>query len=227
VDYQQISYKKNIYKEKKMNFLDNTLIGYFTLAAGVSALLQVTFLTLMFTVSNRPFGTISDYFYALTPLLILPLFFSLRQSTELQQTGLSQILLIIGIIGLLIASITQVVLLIKIINYKQSVLGNIVGTSLMGITILAYAASHLNSALPSGFTWFGISLGAVMLSGFITAAFFLDKVTAMSSGQFTPTNTSPLMSVAVWAGMLAQIGLPIWLLWAARLLLNGTLKIVV
>lgn len=210
-----------------MNFLDNTLIGYFTLAAGISALLQVTFLTLMFTVSNRPFGTISDYFYALTPLLVLPLFISLRQNAELQQPGFSQFFLIIGMIGLLIASITQVVLLLKMINYKQSVLGNIVGTSLMGITILTYAISHLNSALPGSFTWFGIMLGAVMLSGFITAAFFLDKVTAMSSGQFTLTSANPLMSVVVLAGMLAQIGLPIWLLWAARLLLNGTLKIAV
>ena len=60
-----------------MSFLNNDLIGKFTLAAGISALLQVILLILMFTVSRDPFGRISDYFYALTPLLILPLIFVL------------------------------------------------------------------------------------------------------------------------------------------------------
>ena len=61
-----------------MNFTNDILIGRFTLAAGISALVQVTLLVLMFTVSRQPFGTMSDYFYVLTPLLILPLYFAFQ-----------------------------------------------------------------------------------------------------------------------------------------------------
>ena len=89
-----------------MNFSDSTSIGSFTLAAGISALIQIILLGLMFTVSRSPFGRISDYFYVLTPLLILPLFLAIRKFQGVQNTAVSQVVQIIGIIGILVASIS-------------------------------------------------------------------------------------------------------------------------
>ena len=48
-----------------MNFLDSTSVGSFTLAAGISALIQIILLILMFTVSRSPYGRMSDYFMCL------------------------------------------------------------------------------------------------------------------------------------------------------------------
>ena len=76
------------------------------MAAGISALIQIILLGLMFTVSRSPFGTISDYFYVLTPLLILPLFLVIRKFQGVQNTEISQVVQIIGIIGIMIASIS-------------------------------------------------------------------------------------------------------------------------
>lgn len=112
-------------------------------AAGISALLQVILLILMFTVSRDPFGRISDYFYALTPLLILPLIFVL-----------------------------------------------------------------------------GIAMAIGILAGF----FFLDELHAVSHGTLDWSGVNPLLYPVVLAGILTQIGLPVWLLWTARLILSGRIK---
>ena len=121
-----------------MNFSDSASVGSFTLAAGISALIQIILLTLMFTVSRSPFGKISDYFYVLTPLLILPLFLAIRKFQGVQNTEVPQIVQVVGIIGILIASIAQVILLLKVIEFKQSIWGNSIGMGLIGIPILSF-----------------------------------------------------------------------------------------
>ena len=164
-----------------MNFSDATFIGRFTMAAGISALIQIILLGLMFTVSRSPFGTISDYFYVLTPLLILPLFMAIRKFQGVQNAEISQVVQTIGIIGILIASLAQVILLLKIIEFKQSIWGNSIGLGLIGIPILVFSLMNFgNSNLPAGFNWFGVILGVVMAVGIPAVFFFIDEFSALS-----------------------------------------------
>ena len=211
-----------------MNFLNNNLIGTFTLLAGISALLQVVLLILMFTVSRNPFGRISDYFYALTPLLILPLFLVFEQIPGVESTQIAWVVKLIGILGILIASIAQVILLLRVIDFKQSVWGNSVGMGLIGIPILTMAILNLGSSqLPAGFNWFGIILGAAMVIGTPAVIFFIDELHALGSGaDFKWASVNPLVYPAVLAGILSQIGLPVWLFWAARLMQSGNLVLI-
>ena len=169
-----------------MNFSDATFIGGFTMVAGISALIQIILLALMFTVSRNPFGTISDYFYVLTPLLILPLFLAIRKFQGVQNTVISQVVQIIGIIGILLASLAQVVLLLKIIDFKQSIWGNTIGLGLIGIPILVFSLMNFNnSTLPASFNWFGATLGIVMAVGIPAVFFFINAVfCAWSKWQF-------------------------------------------
>lgn len=208
-----------------MNQLNSNFIGIITLLAGISALLQVILLILMFTVSRNPFGRISDYFYALTPLLILPLFLAFQRIPGLHNSQISMAVMLIGILGILIASIAQVVLLLKVINFKQSVWGNSIGMGLISIPILTLAFGNLgNSQLPAGFNWFGLILGVAMLIGIPAVIFFIDELHALGSGaNFNWKTANPLVYVTVLAGILSQIGLPVWLVWAARLILSGNL----
>jgi hypothetical protein len=210
-----------------MSFSDNILIGRFTLTAGISALIQIILLTLMFTVSRSPFGTTSDYFYVMIPLLILPLFLAIRKFQGGQISNISQVIQIIGIIGILIASLAQVILLLKIIDFKQSIWGNSIGVGLIGILILAFALGNLdNSGLPDSFKWFGVILGVVMAIGIPAVFFFIDEFFALShSGGLDWASVNLLFYPAVLAGVLTQIGLPVWLIWAAQLILNGNLKL--
>lgn len=210
-----------------MNFSDATFIGRFTLAAGISALIQIILLGLMFTVSRSPFGTISDYFYVLTPLLILPLFLAIRKFQGVQNATIPQVVQIIGIIGILTASIAQVILLLKVIEFKQSIWGNSIGLGLIGIPILVFSLMNVgNSNLPMSFNWFGVILGVMMAIGIPAVFFFIDAFFALShSGNLDWASVNPLFYPAVIAGVLTQIGLPVWLIWAARLILTGNFKL--
>ena len=209
-----------------MNLSDSAVIGRFTLAAGISALIQIILLTLMFAVSRSPYGRISDYFYVLTPLLILPLFLMIRKFQGGQSSDISLIIQIIGVIGILIASLAQVVLLFKIIDFKQSIWGNSIGLGLIGIPILVLSLINFgNSNLPASFNWFGVILGVVMAVGIPAVFFFIDEFFALShSGGLDWASVNPLFYPAVLAGVLTQIGLPVWLIWAAKLILSGNLK---
>lgn len=211
-----------------MNFTNDILIGRFTLAAGISALVQVTLLVLMFTVSRQPFGTMSDYFYVLTPLLILPLYFVLPRIMGNQNAVLGQSARIAGIIGIAVASLAEVALLLKVIDFRQSVWGNSIGLGLIGIPILAFALLSLgNSTLPVSFNWFGVALGIFMVIGIPAVFFFINEFFALGhGGGLDWAKANPLLYPAVLAGILTQIGLPVWLLWAARLMLSGNFKLI-
>jgi len=212
-----------------MSIADSNFIGAFTLMAGLSAFLQVFLLILMFTVAHHPFGTLSDYFYALTPLLILPLFLAFRQITGTPPSQISIALMLLGILGILIASFAQVVLLLKIINFKQSVWGSSIGMGLIGVPILALSLVNLGSSqLPVGFNWTGLILGTAMLVGIPGVIFFSDELHAIgSSSAFNWRSAHSLVYPAVLAGMLTQVGLPVWLFWAAALMLSGRLAVIV
>ena len=138
--------------EKKMNLTNQLFIGRITLVAGISALMQLILLVLMFTVSRNLFGTASDYFYALTPLLIVPLVIALPRILGAQYADVSRVARVMGIVGLLIASLAQIILLLKVINLKQSIWGNLVGLGLVGLPILIMALINLGSpGLPASF----------------------------------------------------------------------------
>jgi hypothetical protein len=206
---------------------DSVLLGKVTLAAGISASLQVIFLILMFTVARSMFGTISDYFYALTPLLILPLILSLPKLMGVENAGIALIVMILGIAGVLIASAGQILLLLKRIDFKQSVWGNSVGLGLIGLAFLALALlTRGNPGLPAGFNWFGIILGTAMAIGIPAGLFYLDELIAVEKGTLVWAETSPLIYPVVLAGVLTQIGLPVWLIWTAQLLLSGRLTFI-
>ncbi len=209
-----------------MSFSNNYFIGRITLAAAISALLQIILLVLMFTVSRKLFGTASDYFYALTPLLILPFMVVFPKIMSGQNLLFSRIARLLGIIGILIASIAQIILLFKIIDLKQSIWGNLVGLGLIGIPVFIMSLHYLSShAIPTGFNWFGIVLGIAMVIGIPAGFFFLDELHAVQNGTLVWAETSPLIYPAVLAGVITQIGFPVWLLWTARLILTAKINI--
>lgn len=205
-----------------MNSFYNMIIGNLTMAAGVSALIQVVLIALMFAVSRYPYGVISDYFYALTPLLILPIILVLQKLPGINPQFIWTVLQILGVFGIVIVSTGQILLLRKVIDFKKSVWGNSFGMGLVGISILAYAIYGLrNTPVPAGFNMLGLFLGAAMIIGIPAALFFLESLAEMGHSNFEWSKANPLVYLVTSAGIIAQIGLPIWLLWMARLIQTG------
>jgi hypothetical protein len=209
-----------------MDFTDVILIGKITIAAGIMAFIQITLLTLMFTVSMKPFGLMSDYAYALTPILMLPLMFSLRSILQGQNGAASQWALVLSVIGAVIASVSQVIFIVNVIDLKQSMVGNGLGVGMMGIAILIYSLlGRANVDISTAFAWFGIILGAGMALGLVSGTVFLDQTYGMATRSFDMRDLNPFMYLFLLAVPVTQLGLPVWLLMLGRMLLLGKLDI--
>jgi len=209
-----------------MNFSDAGLVGNMTVAAGIMAAVQVILLILMFAVATKPFGPMSDVAYAITPVLMLPLLFAFRQIHQAAFPGGSQWVLVLGILGVAVASINQIIFLLKVIDLKQSMFGYSVGIGLIGLAILLF--SLFNRSLPEisgGFSVFSIVLGAVMALGLILGVFFLDEVYAMANGTLSFSPLTPVALLIGLSGAVNQLGLPVWLLMLGRMFLVGKINI--
>jgi hypothetical protein len=207
---------------RKMSLLNDAILGNLTLAAGISATVQVVLIALMFAVTRYPYGIISDYFYALTPLLILPIILVLQKLPGINPRLIWTIFQILGVIGVVIGSTGQILLLLKVIDFKKSVWSNTFGMGFVGIPVLAYVNYGMrNGSLPTGFNLIGLILGFAMITGIPAALFFLESLAEMGHSSFEWGKANPLLYVVTFAGILAQIGLPVWLLWMARLIQTG------
>ncbi len=205
-----------------MSLLNNEILGNLTLAAGSSATVQVVLIALMFAVTRYPYGIISDYFYALTPLLILPIILVLHKLPGNNAQLIWTVFQILGVIGVVIVSTGQILLLLKLIDFKKSVWSNSFGMGFVGIPVLAYANYGMrNASIPAGFNLIGFILGFAMIIGIPAALFFLESLAEMGHSSFEWSKANPLLYVVTFAGILAQIGLPVWLLWMARLIQTG------
>lgn len=207
-----------------MSLLNSVILGNLTLAAGFSATVQVALIVLMFAVTRYPYGIISDYFYALTPLLILPIILVLQKLPGINPQLVWTVLQILGVIGVVIVSTGQILLLLKVIDFNKSVWSNSFGMGLVGIPVLAYANFGMrNASIPTGFNLIGLILGFAMIIGIPAALFFLESLAEMGHSNFEWSKANPLLYVVTFAGILAQIGLPVWLFWMARLIQTGEL----
>jgi hypothetical protein len=207
---------------RKMSLLNNEILGNLTLAAGISATVQVVLIALMFAVTRYPYGIISDYFYALTPLLILPIILVLHKLPGNNAQLIWTVLQILGVIGVVIVSTGQILLLLKLIDFKKSVWSNSFGMGFVGIPVLAYANYGMrNASIPAGFNLIGFILGSAMIIGIPAALFFLESLAEMGHSNFEWSKANLLVYLVTSAGIIAQIGLPVWLLWMARLIQTG------
>ena len=209
-----------------MNFLDAVLVGRLTVAAGIMAAVQISLLILMFAVATNPFGPMSDVAYAITPVLMLPLLLAFRQIHKVEFPGGSQWVLVLGILGIAVASINQIIFLLKVIDLKQSMFGYSAGIGLIGLAILLF--SLFNRTLPEisgGFSIFSIVLGAAMTLGLVLGVFFLDEVYAMANGTLRFSPMTPITFLIGLSGAVNQLGLPVWLFMLGRMFLAGKITI--
>jgi len=209
-----------------MNFSDAGLVGNMTVAAGIMAAVQVILLILMFAVATKPFGPMSDVAYAITPVLMLPLLFAFRQIHQVAFPGGSQWVPVLGILGVAVASINQIIFLLKVIDLKQSMFGYSVGIGLIGLAILLFSLFNRSlTEISGGFSLFSIVLGAVMALGLILGVFFLDEVYAMANGTLSFSPVTPVAFLIGLSGAVNQLGLPVWLLMLGRMFLAGKINI--
>jgi hypothetical protein len=180
------------------------LTGVAWAAYASAAATIVTFATgiLFFTV-GQPFGTIQDAASALQVLLMLPIAWLLHRLIAPSAAVWSWLALLVGVPGMLVAGSLQVLLVVRRVEYEQTIgAGLSAGGAIGGWLALTGALALVYGLLPVGLAWAGIAAGVGYL--LLVAGFWI-------GGQGHPL---------FWGGSLvALVGYAVWAIWlGARML---------
>jgi len=167
----------------------------------------VTFVTgmLFFTV-GQPFGTIQDTASALQVMLMLPVALILYSLFRSLAPALSLLAAIVGIAGMLVAGVLQVLLVLRSVRFEATIRTVLAAGGAIGIWLIVTGAlSLVSGTFPSGLAWSGIAAGG----GYVL----------LVTGFWLGGQQHPLF----WGGSLAAVvGYTVWAIWLGQIVLSGS-----
>jgi hypothetical protein len=179
---------------------------------------------------TQVFGTLNDITGLLQLFFMLPLAVALYQLSSARRPGFSVAALLLGITGLLLAVVAQVLLVAQVISFAVNL--PIVLTALLLIGAWLILANHLGrsaSALSARLTWVGEATGvAFVLAGCFAPVVVLagpnGPLAAAAAGVGTFATQHPVIIVggivvAAPIFLLWSFGTLIWSVWLGRRLL--------
>lgn len=205
-----------------MNSLNNRTVGWITIAAGICAVIGTLALFLFLGTSGIS-GFIGDIAFALTSVLMIPLFITLGNMTMTSSKILGRTIQVLGVLGSLSRLVGLILLISGILEFEKSALWENFGFGLIGIAILIYALQNRNNPdLRRGYVWFSIVIGIALTFNFV-GLFYADMFNEVLNGSKSFTEANPVVMVLlITAAPISVLGPPIWLLWTGRLFLKRT-----
>jgi hypothetical protein len=201
-----------------MIFSNQNFIGWTMIASGVFWILQMIFVTLLYTVDPR-FGGMSDFSNLLTVLLFLPFAFALYKNNQITAPTISLIALILGIAGILSVAIASGLLIIKTIEFLQSLPPVFGGYVVLGASLLInlWISRTNNSLPPKGIAWgMMIGFGLVSIAGLLTV-----DLAQLFSFNMEGLWSNPLIYPAFILTPFFFLGYPFWAFGVGRMILDG------
>ena len=129
--------------------------GY--IAAGATIVGFITFV--IFLILGDPFGIMNDIASVIIALTSIPILLVLHQLHRVNYAGASWIGLLLGIAALIVAAVTQTMLVLNVIEYKQTVPATI-GFGVFGISLMIYGyLSRIGESFPRKISTWGIFAG--------------------------------------------------------------------
>ena len=172
-----------------------TILGFVTIIA--------------FFIAGPPFGIINDASSVVIALSTLPVLFTLYQLHRPAAPTASLAAFVVGAIAMLVATVLQTLLIVKVIAYAQTAATVPAMFGFFGASLLVYGClTRAESLQPAGLAYLSIIAGAGYLM--VMAGILLN-------GQENP--------LAAIGGLMAVICYPIWAIWFGRLLLSGRLAL--
>jgi hypothetical protein len=202
------------------HFSSNTL-GWTLIASGVFWILQLIFVTLLYTV-NPLFGSWSDFSNAVTVLLMLPFVWALYNLTRDQNQVVSMIAALFGIAGIISAAVPSILIIIDRMTFQQTLPPIIAGFGAIGLWLLLhFLLARAGGELPGRVTLWGIviGLGLFSFSGLLT----VDMHAIFTGGGMGGFWSNPLVYPAITVGALGYFAYPVWVIWLGRMIANGSL----
>jgi hypothetical protein len=202
------------HKEKPMttdNFSTATT-GWIAIATGISAILALIFLALMFT-GFQSFGRVNDIFNSIIGISSVVLAWRLYAEHQAKSALISQFALALAVVGAAFVIIGSVLIIFGFTGFVLAGWYSSVGFALIGLWLVAlcYAFLHGN-ALPHNLVIFGIIVAAFILIGLLGIPGILAGIDSMEA--------MPWYLYGAFFGWLGiYILYPIWTIWLGRYLL--------
>ena len=192
------------------NSFSSDMIGRVAIVTGISGLLGLVFITLFFTV-GQPFGTLNDIFIGLTAILSVVLAWMLYTTHTTQSPILSQLALVIAIIGAFVVLIGSVLTISGATGWYLSGLYMAAGNALIGLWLLAINySSWQGTPFPFSLVIFGLISGVILVLGLVA-------IPGIFRGNDFKEYTLTLVNAFWWTSALGWLVLyPIWCVLAGR-----------
>jgi len=195
------------------NIFSSITIGWVAIATGISGLLGLVFIALFFTI-GQPFGTLNDIFIGLTAILSVVLVVMLYPGLHAQSPILSQIALVVAILGALVVVIGSALAIFGVTGWYLSGLYMAAGNALIGLWLLAMSYIALRGMhLPNGLVILGLISGVILALGLVTIPGILRGIDIK---EYAVTTVNAIW----WTSALGWLALyPIWSVVLGRFLL--------
>ncbi len=186
--------------------------GWVAIATGISAILAVIFLTLMYTV-NQSFGRVNDVFNSIVAISSVVLVWMLYAEHHARSPLMSQIALGLAVLGAIFTIIGSILIIFGFTGFVLAGWYSAIGYALIGLWLAAFCYSFLHSdALPHNLVIFGIVVGAFMVVGLLGIPGIFAGIDSMESMPW-------YLYVAFFGWLGIYILYPIWTIWLGRNLL--------
>jgi hypothetical protein len=191
----------------------SSIIGLVAIATGIVGLLGLIFIFLFFTV-GQPFGTLNDICIGLMAILSVVFVWKLYPWHHAQSPLLSQVALIIAMIGALLVLVGTVLSIAGVKGWFLSGLYMAAGNGMIGLWLLALNYSALRgNIIPHNLVIFGLISGVILALGLVTIPGILRGIDVQ---EYKLT----IFNSIWWASSLGYLALyPIWCILVGRILL--------
>lgn len=188
--------------------------GWIAIATGVSAILAILFLALMFTV-NQSFGRVNDVFNSVIGISSAVLAWMLYAEHHAKSPLMSQIALALAAVGTIFTVIGSLLIVFGFTDFVLAGWYSGIGYALIGLWLAAFCYSmQRGDALPHNLTVFGLVVGAFMAIGLLGIP-----------GIFAGTDSMESLPWYLYVAFLGWLGTyilyPIWTIWLGRALLSS------
>ena len=194
------------------NNFSTATTGWIAIATGISAILSIIFLILMYAV-NPAFGRVNDVFNSIIGISSVILAFMLYAGHHARSPLMSQLALALVVAGAVLAIIGSILIIFGFTGFVLAGWYSGIGFALIGLWLAVFCYAFLRSeALPHNLVIFGLIVGAFMVIGLLGIPGIVAGVDSMQA--------MPWYLYAAFFGWLGiYILYPIWTIWLGRILL--------
>jgi hypothetical protein len=194
------------------NNFSSVTTGWIAIATGVSAILAIVCLILMYTV-NQSFGRINDVFNSIIGITSVLLAWRLYAEYHARSPLVSQIALALTVVGMIFTIIGSILIIFGFTNFVLAGWYSSIGYALIGFWLAGFCYAFLHGdALPHNLVIFGVVVGAFMAIGLL-------GIPGISAGIDSIESMPWYLYVAFFGWLGTYFLYPIWAIWLGRNLL--------